>query len=81
MHHLTMEEKIITVIQNIRSKSNQRVTSQRIFRFINKGAQSIECELFQDCMNKLEIDGHIYKNRGVKLLHFLLILFPRKQEK
>ena len=33
-----MEEKIITAIQNIRSKSKQRGTSQRIFRFINKGA-------------------------------------------
>ena len=27
MHHLTIEEKIINAIQNIRSKSNQRVTS------------------------------------------------------
>ena len=32
-----MKEKIITVIQNIRSKSKQRVTLHRIFRFINKG--------------------------------------------
>ena len=56
-----MEETIITAIQNIRSKSKQRVTLQRIFRFINKGAVSIESELFQDCMNKLEIDGRIYK--------------------
>ena len=36
-----MEEKIITASQNIRSKSRQRVTSQRIFRFINKGALSM----------------------------------------
>ena len=75
-----MEEKIITAIQNIRSKSKQRVTSQRIFRYINKGALSIECELFQDCMNKLEIDGSIYKKR-VKTLHFLLILFLRTSRK
>ena len=59
-----MEEMIITAIQNIRSKSKQRVTSQRIFRFINKGALSIEFELFQDCMNKLEIAGRIYKKEG-----------------
>ena len=56
-----MEENIINAIQIIRSKSKQRVTSQKIFRFISKGALTIECELFQDCMNKLEINGHIYK--------------------
>ena len=76
-----MEERIITAIQNIRSKFKQRVTSQRIFRFINKGALSIESELFQDYMNKLEIDSRIYKKRGVKALHFLLILFPRTARK
>ena len=59
-----MEEKIITAIQNIRSKSKQRLTSQRIFRFINKVALSIECELFQDCMNKLKINDRIYKKKG-----------------
>ena len=48
---LTMEEKIIAAIQHIRSKSKQRVTSQIISRFINKGASSIGCELFQDCIN------------------------------
>ena len=74
---LTMEEKIIAAIQYIRSKSKQRVTSQRIFRFINKGALSIDCELFQDCINSLEIDGRIYKKRGVKMLPFLLIPFLR----
>ena len=34
-----MEEKIITAIQPIRSKSKQRVTPQIIFRFINKAHQ------------------------------------------
>ena len=76
-----MEEKIITAIQNIRSKSKQRVTPQRIFRFTNKCALSIESELFQDCINKLEIDGRIYKKRRVKTLHFLLILFPQTARK
>ena len=33
-----MEEKIITAIQYIHSNSKQRVTSQRIFQVINKGA-------------------------------------------
>ena len=61
---LTMEEKIIAAIQYIHSKSNQRVTSQRTFRIFNKGALSIDCELFQDCINSLEIDGLIYKKMG-----------------
>ena len=65
--------------ENICSKSKQRVTSQRIFQFINKRALSIECKLFQDCMNKLEINGRIYKKKI--LLHFLLILFPRTVRK
>ena len=78
---LTMEEKIIAAIQHIRSKSKQRVTSQRIFRFINKGAVSIGCELFQDCINSLEIDGRIYIKRGVKMLPFLLIPLPRIAKK
>ena len=73
-----MEEKIITAIQNIRSKSKQRVTLQRIFLFINKGALSIECELFQDGMDKLEIDGLIYQK---KMLHFLLILLVQATRK
>ena len=35
---------------------------QIIFRFINKGALSIESELVQDCINRLEVDGRrIYK--------------------
>ena len=45
---------------------------QRIFRFINKGAQSIKCELLQDCMNRLEIDDLIHKKkRGKNALFFI----------
>ena len=66
-----MEEKIIAA----------RITLKRIFRFINKVALSIECELFQDCINRLEIDAHIHKKRGVKMLHFLLIPFPQAAAK
>ena len=61
---LTVEEKIIAAIQYIHSKSKQRVTSQRTFRIFNKVALSIDCELFQDCINRLEINGLIYKKRG-----------------
>ena len=63
---LTMEEKIIAAIQHILSKSTQRVISQRIFRFINKGAVSSGCELSQDCINGLEIDGLISKKKKGK---------------
>ena len=58
-----MEEKIIAAIQHICSKSKLKVTSQGIFRFINKSAVSIGCELFQDCIIGLEIDGRIYKKK------------------
>ena len=78
---LTMEEKIIAAIQHIPSKSKQTVISQRIFRFINKGAVSSGCELFQDCINGLEIDGLISKKRRVKMLPFLLIPLPRIAKK
>ena len=64
----TMEEKIITAIQHICFKSNQRVTSQIIFWFFNKSPLIIEFELFQNRMNRLEIDCHFYKKRGVKIL-------------
>ena len=63
---LTMEEKIIAAIQHIPSKSKQTVISQRIFRFINKGAVSSGCELSQDCINGLEIDGLISKKKKGK---------------
>ena len=62
-------EKNITALQHVRSKSKQRVTLQNIFRFINKGALTIDSEHLED----LEIDGRIYKARGLKMLHFLLI--------
>ena len=67
-----MEEKIIAAIQNIRSKSKQRVTSQIIFRFINKGGLSTECEVFRDYMDKLEIDGRVYKKKRGKNASFFI---------
>ena len=76
-----MEKNIITTIQYICSQSNQRGTSQRIFRCINKGALSIACKLFQDFMNRLEIDSRIYKTRGVKMRYSLLTPFPQTATK
>ena len=75
-----MEEKNITAIQHIRSKSKQRVTF-RFFRFINKRALSIKCELFQDCMNRLEIDGRIYKKKRGKNASFFINLIPPDSKK
>ena len=68
---LTVEEKIIAAIQHTLSKSNKRVTSQRIFRFINKGAINIGCELFEDCINNLEIGGRIYQKMGNNASFFI----------
>ena len=76
-----MEKKIITAIQNICSKSKQKVTSQRIFRFINKGALSIESELFQDFMNKLEIDGRNCKKKRGKIASFFINPIPPDNKK
>ena len=78
---LTVEEKIIAAIQHIRSKSKQRVTSQIISRFINKGASSIGCELFQDCINGLEIDGRIYKKKRGKNASLFINFIPRIAKK
>ena len=65
----------------VRDLTLQRVTSQSIFRFINKDAVGIGCEFFQDCINGLAIDGRIYKKGGVKLLPFFLIPLPRIAKK
>ena len=34
-----MEEKILNAIKYIRSTNNLRVTSQRMYRFVNKGTE------------------------------------------
>ena len=47
-----MKEKTIAAIQHISSNFKQRMTSQRIFRYTNKGALSIECELFPDYVDQ-----------------------------
>ena len=54
-----MEEKILNVVQHIRSKCKKRVTSPRIYSLINKGALYLESNSFQDFMDGLEIDGYI----------------------
>ena len=40
---LTWQAKIVNAINYIRLKNKKRVTSQRIFNFINKGALQLDC--------------------------------------
>ena len=67
-----MEEKILNAIQHIRSKCKKRVTSQRIYSFINKGALHLESNSFQDFMVGLEIDGYNSKRgKGKSASYFV----------
>ena len=67
-----MEEKILNTVQLIRSKCKKRVTSQRIYSFINKGALFLESNSFQDFMIGLETDGYISKRgKGKSASHFV----------
>ena len=70
-----MEEKILNGIQHIRSKCKKRVTYQRIYSFINKGALFLDSDLFQDFMVGLKIDGYISKRGKEKSASY----FARKK--
>ena len=61
-----MEEKILNAIQHIRSKCKKRVTYQKIYSFINKGAVFLESNSFKDSMCGLVIDGYISKRDNGK---------------
>ena len=63
---LKWQAKIINAINFIRLKNKKRVTSQRIFSFINKGALQLDCQKFDDILCDMEIDGKIYKNGSGK---------------
>ena len=63
---LKWQAKIVNVINCIRLKNKKRVTSQRIFSFINKGALQLDCQKFDDILCDMEIDGKIYKNGSGK---------------
>ena len=67
-----MEEKILNAIQHIRPKCKKRLTSQRIYSFINKGALHLDSNSFQDFMVGLEIDGWISKRgKGKSASYFV----------
>ena len=48
---------------------------------VNKGAVSIECDLFQDCINILEIDVCIYKKKRGKNASFFINPIPPDSKK
>ena len=69
---LAWQAKIVNAINCIRLKNKKRVTSQRIFSFINKGALQLDCQKFNDILCDMEIDGKIYKNGSGKNASFFV---------
>ena len=69
---LTWQAKIVNVINSIRLKNKKKVTSQRIFSFINRGALQLDCQKFNDILCDMEIDGKIYKNGSGKNASFFV---------
>ena len=69
-----MEDKIIKAIQYIRLKCKKRVTSQNIFSFLNKGASIVDAKLFHEVLNKMEVEGYIFKKRRGKNASFFVKL-------
>ena len=61
-----MEAKIDTAINFIRLKNKNRVTSQRIFSFINEGVLQLDCPKFNDIICDMQIDDKTYKNGSGK---------------
>ena len=70
--NLTWQAKIVNAMNSVRLKNKKRVTSQRIFSFINKGALQLDCEKFSDILCGMEIDGKIYKNGSGKKATFFV---------
>ena len=69
---VNMEDKILKAIQYIRLKCNKRVTSQNIFSFLNKGASIVDAKLFHEVLNKMEIEGYIFKKGRGKNASFFV---------
>ena len=70
--YIKMEDKILKAIQHIRLKCKKRVASHNIFSFLNKGATFIDAKLFHEVLNKMEIDGYIFKTRRGKNASFFV---------
>ena len=67
-----MEDKILKAIQHIRLKCKKRVTSQNIFSFLNKDASFIDAKLFHEVLDRMEIDGYIFKTGRGKNASFFV---------
>ena len=67
-----MEDKILKAIQHIRLKCKKRVTSQKIFSFLNKGASFIDVKLFHEELDRMEIDVYIFKTGRGKNASFFV---------
>ena len=67
-----MEDKILKAIQYIRLKCKKRVTSQNIFSFLNKGASFVDAKLFHEVLDKMEIEGYIFKKGRGKNASFFV---------
>ena len=67
-----MEDKILKAIQHIRLKCKRRVTSQKIFSFLNEGASFIDAKLFHEVLDEIEIYGYIFKRGRGKNASFFV---------
>ena len=67
-----MEDKILKAIQHIRLKCKKRVTSQKIFSFLNEGASFIDAKLFHEALDGMEIYGYIFKRGRGKNTSFFV---------
>ena len=67
-----MEAKIVNLMHFIRLKNKERVVSQGIFSFINKGDLQLDCQKLSDIICDIEIDGKIYKNGSGKNASFFV---------
>ena len=67
-----MEDKTLKAIQHIRLKCKKRVTSQKVFSFLNKDASFIDAKLFHEVLDRMEIDGYIFKTGRVKNASFFV---------
>ena len=67
-----MKKKILNAIQHIRSKYKKRVTSQRIYSFINKDILHLDSKPFRDFMVGSEVDVYISKRgKGKSASYFV----------
>ena len=68
---LAWQAKIVNAINCIRLKNKKRVTSQRIFGFINKGALRLDCQKFNDILCDMKLMVKYTRMDQVKTHRFL----------